>query len=140
MIDTKLTHALSNHQALWLEISKLCLHELANEHYGIADDIKRDAIANLGYDEDNINLDCFCCNYTGFNSEDAKNREYSKCKYCPVDWGIDWEENLPYPPCCMSLFEDFDCAICDGEFEEAHEIAYKIANLTINPIYIEEEV
>lgn len=139
MIDTKLADALINHRALWMEISELCLDELENEHYSSADDIKYDAIINLGYVEGNINLDCFCCNYTGFNGEDARNREYSKCKYCPVDWEIDWEENLSCPPCCLSLFDDFDCAVCDGDFEEAYKIAYEIANLTINPIYIEEE-
>ena len=117
------------HQELWDKVADLC----RDEDYTTADSIKSAALDELGYKE--ITMDCFCCDYTGYDSECAHKRDFNPCKRCPLDWGVTWYFGMPLPPCCMSYFDEFDCALQDYDFEEAEELAYKIANLPINPIY-----
>ena len=131
---------LTYHQILWDIISELCADEDAHEKYCDVDDLKWCAFHQMGLDPDDYEFGCFCCQYTGYNHDDAHRCDCQKCMKCPVDWGID-ETNFGWtsPPCCYSLYEDFINEISDGCFIEAASIAKDIADLPINPIYREEE-
>ena len=138
MTDWGLQQALKKHKEFWLTISELCLDKDAADKYCGADMIKATAIEKMGYQEDELNFDCFCCDFTGYTKKDARARDFSKCANCPIDWGIDMDLiNEEAPPCCLSLFDEFDDAIIREDFKEAHNLAFDIANLPVNPIYLE---
>ena len=136
-MDKDLKKTLERHYELWMEVARLCSEDMEGLDYSDAGDVKFAALGNLGY-KDQIRFDCWCCEFTGYNQDDAKARDWSKCRKCPVDWGVDLD-NLNDPPCCMGLFQDFIDSFDCGMYNQAEEIAKEIANLPINPIYEEEE-
>ena len=136
-MNREVEKVLENHYNLWLEVARLCGKDYTEvyENYSDGDDVKAVAFENLGYTEP-VNFNCFCCEFTGYNRDDAANRDYRKCEKCPIDWGIegsneDWKE----PPCCMGLYDDFFDSFDCGMYNQAEDIAEQIAELPTNPIY-----
>jgi hypothetical protein len=123
---------IANHRLLWHTIAKICRDKETHWEFCDSTEVKDKALREMGYDGYNsLNFGCFCCEYTGYNAEDSRNGDGSKCKYCPIDWGVNY-----YPSCIVSYFDSFCEALSEECIEEAADVADRIAELPINPYYI----
>lgn len=132
-----LREALKLHKELWEKVGSLCDDVIGNEEnydYSDGEDIKIEALELMGFNNNELNFNCFCCEYAGHCRLD-----FESCQNCPVDWSVNWTPYDNDTPCCMGLYGEFDNLVYDGLYEEAKEVAYAIADLPINPIYKEED-
>lgn len=68
---------------------------------------------------------CFCCEYAWQVAHQNDICLMDICNYCPIDWGYTGE-------CACETYNALYCRWSDlhiSEYEEAAEIAFKIANL-----------
>lgn len=116
MIKLSKKKALALSYQLWDLISQLPDESLDGQpNYEIEHNVKRTCIKAMGYDPNDVQYGCFCCEYALVKRDDIVD-----CRKCPVpSWraaaGKDFDENTDDRPCINAEFGAFLNANTAGE-------------------------